>query len=85
MLTPGVRNAWQGQKEGTYSGMFDVWSQAYRSGGLFGDGGVYGGCIQDAVGNFTKKGLTFWSRDLFVALFMAIFAGGGSGGSGGEL
>ena len=74
----------QGQKEGTYSGMVDVWSQAYRSGGLFGDGGVYGGCIQDAVGNFTKKGLTFWSRDLFVALFMAIFAGG-SGGSGGEL
>ena len=61
----------------------EVW--AHAGGGLFGDGGVYGGCIQDAVGNFTKKGLTFWSRDLFVALFMAIFAGGGSGGSGGEL
>ena len=41
-------------------------------GGLFGSGGIYAGCIQDAVGNFCKKGLTFWSRDLFVALFMLL-------------
>ena len=65
----------QGQKEGTYTGMLDVWRQGYKAGGLFGNGGVYGGCVQDAVGNFTKKGLTFWSRDLFVALFMSLFVG----------
>lgn len=42
------------------------------AGGLFGNGGIYGGCIQDAVGNFAKKGLTFWSRDLFVAAFVQL-------------
>lgn len=41
-------------------------------GGLFGSGGIYAGCIQDAVGNFAKKGLTFWSRDVFVTLFMIL-------------
>ena len=35
------------------------------------------------VGLYPMLGLD--RRDLFVALFMAMFAGGGSGGSGGEL
>jgi hypothetical protein len=28
----------------------------------------------DIVSAFVKKGLTFWSRDVFVSLFMAVFA-----------
>ena len=55
---------------GTLSDLAIVVADA--AGGLFGSGGIYAGCIQDAVGNFAKKGLTFWSRDVFVALFMIL-------------
>ena len=36
--------------------------------------GIYGGMGADIVSAFVKKGLTFWSRDVFVSLFMAVFA-----------
>ena len=62
----------QGAAEGTYTGMLHVWREAYCKGGVFANGGVYGGCVQDAGGNFAKKGLTFWSRDLFVSAFAAL-------------
>ena len=71
----------QAASDGTYSGMFDVWCRAYREGGVFKNGGIYGGCIQDASSQFAKKGATFWSRDLFVAAFVALMSRGGDRGA----
>lgn len=34
--------------------------------------GIYGGMGADLVSAFVKKGLTFWSRDLFVLAFMTM-------------
>jgi hypothetical protein len=69
----------QGASDGTYTGMFDVWKRAFKEGGVFANGGIYGGCIQDATSQFAKKGATFWCRDLFVAAFLASLRSSGGG------
>ena len=58
----------QGQKQGQYRGLLDVWRVAYQQDGIR---GIYSGMGVDLVSAFIKKGLTFWSRDLFVVAYMA--------------
>ena len=61
----------QGQRKGQYKGLLDVWAQSYRAGGV---GALYGGMGADLASVFVKRGLVFWSRDLFVAAFLAAFS-----------
>ena len=64
----------QAAKAGEYSGMIDVLQKAYRRHGLL--KGVYGGVAGEIAGNFVKKSLTFWSRDLFVLFWIKALTGG---------
>ncbi len=70
----------QSQKNGQYSGLFDVWTKTYRARGI---GGLYSGLGAELTSAFVKRGITFWCKEAALNLLLDDGLGGLAAGTAG--